>query len=93
MNALSNASHPGEGFAQYRARRTAINKQIKAYLRGRMVHVSTETAILPPAGVDAQVDRQILEGRLRDVERVIRKDGTVVRVGRTKGVTWRKPKP
>lgn len=95
MSPLSNARHPGETQEEYRARRKTVNKAVKVVLRGKLAHGSSEVQILPLAGVDVGVDKAIGNGRLRDVKlmTVTRKDKTIrqFRVGRTKGITYRKP--
>lgn len=61
--------------------------------QGTMTHVSTRPVMLPPVGVDSQVDRAVLAGQYRDVELVTLTGGKQIRVGRTKGVTyWRHPR-
>lgn len=95
---------PGENFAAYRKRRATVNRAVRVYLRGRMAHVSTQPVVLPLLGVDAAIDEQILQGKLRDVKLVTpqgallppfgpkaaRPPAPQFRVGRTKGVTYRK---
>lgn len=92
MNALSNARQPGEKFLAYRARRTALLRQVDAYLRGTMVHESTRIVQLPLLGDDAEVDRAVTAGQFRDVVLQTLPGGRQTRVARTKGVTYRKPK-
>lgn len=92
MNALSNARHPGEKFQDYKARLKLVGRKLKQYLRGRMAHVSTEIVHMPVLGADVMVDEAIQRGDYRDLKLVTKPDGTVIRVGRTKGVTyWRLP--
>lgn len=91
-NALSNARHPGESFADYKARRKIIGLEVKKRLKGTMSHVSTEPARLPIIGVDSQVDEAVLRGYYKDLKAVTMKNGEQIRVGRTKGKTYRKPK-
>ena len=92
MNALSNARHPGEKFAAYRARRQTTRRQVDAYLRGKMVHESTRIVQLPLLGDDVEIDRAVIAGQFRDAALRTLPDGKQVRVARTKGVTYRKPK-
>ena len=92
MNALSNARHPGEKFQDYKARLKLVGRKLKQYLRGRMAHVSTEIVSIERDKVDAEATRAIVSGAWRDMQDVTLPNGTVIRVGRTKGVTyWRLP--
>lgn len=81
----------GESWGAYKARRRAVNAAIELHGRGKLAFVSTEVLRLPLLGVDAKVDEQILQGKIRQVTLVTLKNGTQFRVGRTKGVTYRKP--
>ena len=87
-NALSNARHPGEKFPDYKARLKLVGRKLKQYLRGRMAHVSTEIVHLPVLGADVAVDEAIQRGDYRDLKLDRKSDGTVIRVGRTKGDTF-----
>lgn len=87
-NALSNARHPGEKFQDYKARLKLVGRKLKQYLRGSMVHVSTEIVSIERDKVDAEATRAIVSGAWRDMQDVTLPNGTVVRVGRTKGDTF-----
>jgi hypothetical protein len=91
QNALSNARHPDETFKNYKARLKLVGRNIKHYLRGQMTHVSSQIVHLPAAGGDTTVDEAVRRGDYRDLKLVTKPDGTVIRVGRTKGVTYRRP--
>lgn len=88
MNALSNARHPGEKFPDYKARLKLVGRKLKQYLRGQMVHVSTEIVHLPAQGLDAVADEAVRRGDYRDLQLVTKPNGTVIRVGCTKGDTF-----
>ena len=104
-NDLQNHRGHAESFRAYRARRRATNKALKLRLKGRLAYVSTEPVTLPLLGVDAKVDEAVLQGRLADVKlitlpgpiknRLGQRVGTgqQVRIGRTKGVTFKYPVP
>ena len=89
--APSNARQPGENLKACKARLKQTGQQIKAYLKGRLVHISTQIVRLPVLGADATVDEAVLRGQYRDVRLVTLPDGKQMRVGRTKGVAYRKP--
>lgn len=91
MNALSNARHPGESFDDYRARRRVFNGRRVQLAARKMAHVSSQAVRLPAAGFNAVIDEDIRRGKLRDVATLFDTTGQPYRVGRTKGVTYRKP--
>lgn len=94
MNALHNpARAKDESLAAYRARRRHSAAVIAGNRRGTMSHVSTEPVRLPLAGVDSRVDEAVLRGLYTDLQVVTLKTGEQIRIGRTKGETYRKPKP
>ncbi len=95
---------PGEKFSAYRARLKTVAKAIKLHLKGRLVYESSKAVVLPLRTVDLQVDEQIRQGKLRDVKmvmapapglawphgpRVARQVPKQIRVGRTKGKSFR----
>ena len=94
----------GEPFKAYQARCRAVNKAIKLHLRGRLVHKASEPVALPLPGVNTEADRAVLSGHFRDVKlihppvslpwphgpRNPKPRGTQLRLGRTKGVTYRR---
>lgn len=88
MNALSNARHPGEKFPDYKARLKLVGRKLKQYLRGRMAHVSTEIVSIERDKIDPEAMRAIVSGAWRDMQDVTMPNGTVIRVGRTKGDTY-----
>ena len=92
-SALSNARHPGEDFKTYRARLKAVALQLKAYLKGQFAHVSSQIVHLPMIANEAnlQFDEAIKRGLYRDVVRYTTATGEIMRVGRTKGATYRRP--
>lgn len=98
---------PMEKFEHYQERRRRADLAIARKLRPRMVHESTRIVTIPAAGEDEVFDEAVLRGEYRDLKPsmaprpVIRIDVegmpvhtyfAKVRVGRTKGVTCRKPK-
>lgn len=88
---LQNHRGHNESLAAYRKRRTEGNKAVKAYLKGAAWrHVSARSVKIPALGVDPAIDREVLEGRIRDVKVVLMKNGDEYRVGREKGKTYRK---
>jgi hypothetical protein len=114
MNALSNKRHPNESQDNYRARRTLVEKQLcrylegralNEYLKGRMLHVSTQIVQIPAKGVDSKIDEAVLRGEYRDLQTVFQ-PGAITRTdlpnmpsepyiqeqrrGRTKGTTLRR---
>ena len=91
MNALHNpARTKGESQAEYRARRRQSQAVIAGNRRGTMAHVSTEPVQLPDAGVDSQVDEAVRRGLYVDLQAVTLRNGDRIRIGRTKGDTFRK---
>lgn len=91
-NALSNARYPGESFADYKARRAVIAREVKKHLKGKLAVIASEPAQIPVAGADSQVDEAVLRGYYRDLRVVTLKNRRRIRIGRTKGTTYRKPK-
>lgn len=87
-NALSNARHAGESFANYKARRTLVNKQLRRQLRGTFAHVSAQIVTLPALGVDPAADRAVIAGQYRNVSLITLPDGKEARRAVTKGVTF-----
>lgn len=94
MNALHNpARGADESQAAYRARRRQSQAVIAAHRKGTFAVVSTKPVQLPAAGVDSQVDEAVLRGHYKDLKVVTLKTGEQIRVGRTKGETFRHPVP
>lgn len=89
-NALSNARYPGESFADYKARRAVIAREVKKHLKGKLAVIASEPVQLPIIGADSQVDEAVLRGYYKDLRVVTLKNGEQIRIGRTKGKTyWR----
>ena len=63
--------------------------QLPLRQRGTFAHVSSRVLTLPVIGVDAQIDKLILDGKIRDVTLMTAPDGKQFRVGREKGTTYR----
>ena len=80
---------PGESFKAYRSRHRVVNKAVRLHLKGRLAFVSTQIVTLPPAGLDTSIDRAVIAGQYRDCKLVVLA-GEEKRVGRTKGVTYRR---
>src|SRR5262245_18910600 len=92
---LQNHRGHSESYEAYCRRRRSGNRAVRLSLRGGFrpgCHVSTKiVGPLPLRGVDAQVDKAILDGHLRDAALVRLENGDQHRVARTKGETYRKP--
>ena len=83
----------GESVADYKARRHQSAAVIAGNRRGTMTHVATEPVQLPVAGVDSRVDEAVRRGLYKDLRVVTLKTGEQIRIGRTKGETFRHPVP
>jgi len=81
--------HPDESFKDYQIRRRTVNAATKVALRGKLGFVSSRALVLPLPGVDVKTDHAIVTQQIRNV--TVTPDGKA-RVGRTKGITYRKPK-
>lgn len=90
-NELQNHRGHAESMAAYRARRAKVNAAVQIHLGGRFAHVSSRPATLPVLRVDPRADEAVLRGLYRDMQVVTLPGGKQVRVGRTKGVTFRYP--
>lgn len=91
---LAPARRAGETFSDYVSRREVANDIARRYIQNGIVsHVSAQIVRLPPQGADEQVDEAIKIGQYRDVTTVTEKSGKERRIGRTKGVTYRKGNP
>lgn len=103
---LQNHRGHDESFAAYRRRRKNGKAAVDRHLKGKLAHTSTEiVGPLPPLGVDAQVDKAILDGQLRDAALVTTPPGLPwpfgprkpaakpgqYRMARTKGITYQHP--
>lgn len=86
------ARRADETQADYRARRKLTGLAVAEHLRGRMLHVSSEIVSLPPLGENERFDREVRQGYYRDVIPMTTPNGEAVRLARTKGATYRKPK-
>lgn len=88
---------PGEKFSAYRARRRTVNKAIRLHLKGRMAFKSCDVVSYPAVGLrpdlDTAITKDLERGLLRNLVPVTLADGTVRRIGRTKGVSFRYPVP
>lgn len=82
----------GEPYSLYVERRRAGNRLVDTMLKGQLSYAVSQIVTLPAAGVDENVDRRIAAGDFRQLSVRAMKDGTTMRVGRTKGVPYRKPK-
>lgn len=90
-NALSNARYPDETFKNYKARLKLVGRNVKHYLRGQMAHVSSQIVSVERDKIDPEAMRAIVYGAWRDMQDVTLADGKVIRVGRTRGVTYFNP--
>ncbi len=88
---------PGESFKTYRARRRTVAKAIKLHLKGRVAFKSSDVVSYPAVGLrpdlDTAITKDLERGLLRNLVPVPMADGTVRRVGRTKGTSFRYPVP
>lgn len=88
---------PGESFKAYRARRRTIAKAIKLHCKGRLAVKSCDVVNYPEIGrdlkLDAAITKDLERGLLVDLVPVTLRDGSIRRVGRTKGVSFRYPVP
>ena len=82
----------GESFKAYRARRRYTARAVKQHLKGRLAFESSRLVQIPGIGIDAAVDAAVLRGLYRDLTPTF-VDGKPVRIGRTKGVSFRYPVP
>ena len=95
-----------ESRSAYVKRRATGNRLVDSMLRGRIArHESSRALQLPPAGEDVAIDHAIIRQQIRDVTVVVPPvipppfgpSGAAApkgfRVGRTKGVTYRRPVP
>lgn len=97
---MQNRRAAGESFPEYRARVLAVNKEIKARLRGTFAHVSSQPVTIGIIGKNAEDDKQVAAGRIRGIELItlkgsvrdrfgrLTRTGEQLRIGRTKGVTF-----
>lgn len=85
------ARYNDETQGQYRQRR----KEQKRYLKRKVyAFISSNILRIPPKGVDAEADRLIEQGKIRDVldTTALDSEGRRLRVGREKGTTYVKEK-
>jgi hypothetical protein len=91
---LNNARLPGEKFKTYQARRRTMNAAVKLHCRGRMSFKSCDVVSYPEIGKDLKLDAAIVKdverGLLVDLVPVTMRDGSIRRVGRVKGTTYRR---
>lgn len=102
---LSGARRPGESGKAYRERRRLGNVAVAAHLKGQLAQEGIRFGIVPPPGVDSQVDALVERGNLRVVGHreqlyeIVRIDKPGMpaefgrrrlRVVRTKGTPYRK---
>lgn len=80
-------SMPGESRPAYVKRRRAWNADFKARLRPRLSQPACQIVTLPPKGADQQADDAVAQGKIRQVSVI---DPAGNRVGRTKGVPYRR---
>lgn len=86
---LDPARGPRESFKAYRRRRATANASVKAHLKGRMAHVSTQVAVIPEVDWKDEHAQAVIRGKLIVMGTAV--VGTKpVRLVRTKGVTYRK---
>ena len=77
------AKRPGrESFEDYKLRLRNAARDVNAYLKGRMVHVSAEVVILPAGEGDPRFYRDLVPFTSRTGEPMLR--------GRTVGKTYRR---
>ena len=86
---LSNARHPGESFKRYKARRAGANEVVKRQLKGRLVHASTQVAVIPEPQWNDEHAKAVVSGKLIVMGTAII-GGKPVRLVRSKGITYRK---
>lgn len=104
---LSGARRPNESFRAYQERRRLGNVAVAAHMKGQLAKEGIRYGIVPPPGVDSQVDSLVERGNLRIVGyreqlyEIVRIDKPGMptefgrrrlRVVRTKGTPYRKPK-
>lgn len=104
---LSGARLPTESARAYQKRRQLGNVAVAAHMRGQLAQEGVKFGIVPPPGVDPQVDAMVERGNLRIVGyreqlyEIVRIDKPGMptefgrrrlRVVRTKGTPYRKPK-
>ena len=87
---LTPARRPAEKREDYIVRRRVMDKAIKRYLRGQMLHVSRRAILIPLAGVDAQTDELVRRGEIKVIDTVI-KGKQMLRLAMPKGITYNKP--
>lgn len=91
FNPQSNARQSGEAFNKYVKRRKKLNAMTKRILRGTFCHISTQIVGVP-LPMDEQQAKDIERGNIRDLTPpMIKPDGKLIRLGRTKGVTFAYP--
>ena len=82
--------YPFESQEQYRQRRSLMSRAVDRYLRGTMAHQSTTIMELAAAGEDVKTDDAIKQRLVRDVITATLPGGKVIRIGRSKGVTYKR---
>jgi len=87
---LTPARRPAEKRKDYVARRRILNRAIKRYLRGQMLHVSRRAITIPLAGVDEKTDELVRRGEIEVIDTVIQ-GKQMVRLAMPKGITYNKP--
>jgi hypothetical protein len=91
-NPLAPHRLPGESAVEYRERRREIAKSVDRYLKGQLAFISSQPVQLIAKGEDEKVDEAIRQGQFRRVVSAVKDTGESVRVGVTKGKTFRKGK-
>ncbi len=104
---LSGARRPTESARAYQERRRLGNLAVAAHMKGQLAAEGVRFGIVPPPGVDPQVDALVARGNLRvigyreQLYEIVRidKEGMPTELGRrrlrvvrTKGTPYRKPK-
>ena len=92
MKILPAKRYSSESFERYKARRKSVNTAVKRHPKGRMAHVASQIVELPmPEHTGPEAAEEIRRGNYCDLVTVVRSDGALARVGRTKGVAYKRP--
>lgn len=88
------ARKPNEDFESYRQRRAEQNADFRRRFEPRLVVKSCDLMVFPKEGkdpaLDADIRKQVEQGNIRGLQRLVRADGTETRVARTKGEPYRR---